>query len=167
MDVPEVLVSEHRESDRVLGTAAAHVTTAVPVTTPGTSVARVLADLRGQRFDSASIVAVIDEERLLGLVTIERLLAAPADADVLDVADREPPVVTPEADQEQAAWTTLRRGETGLAVVTADGTFTGLISPQQLLAILLAEHDEDLARLGGFLGSAATARAASEEPVSR
>src|SRR5690606_4526157 len=109
----------------------------------------------------------VDDERLLGLVTIERLLAAPADTDVLDVADREPPVVTPETDQEEAAWAALRHGEPGLAVVTAAGTFSGLISPQRLLGVLLAEHEEDLARLGGFLGSAETARAASEEPVSR
>jgi magnesium transporter len=31
--------------------------------------------------------------------------------------------------------------------------------------ILLAEHDEDLARLGGYLASASTARHASEEPL--
>jgi len=34
-----------------------------------------------------------------------------------------------------------------------------------LLAVLLHEHDEDLARLGGFLRDSSMARTASEEPV--
>jgi magnesium transporter len=36
-----------------------------------------------------------------------------------------------------------------------------------MLAVLLEEHDEDMARLGGFLAGTAQARRASEEPVSR
>jgi hypothetical protein len=37
----------------------------------------------------------------------------------------------------------------------------------RLLAILLAEHQEDMARLGGFPGTADPARSASEESVLR
>jgi magnesium transporter len=40
-----------------------------------------------------------------------------------------------------------------------------LVPQQRLTTILLEEHDEDLVRLGGFLKSSATARAASEESV--
>jgi magnesium transporter len=36
-----------------------------------------------------------------------------------------------------------------------------------LLAVLLTEHDEDLARLGGFMHRSTIARASSEEPVPR
>lgn len=42
-----------------------------------------------------------------------------------------------------------------------------MIPPQRLLAVLLKEHDEDMARLGGFLDSTASARMASEERVAR
>jgi magnesium transporter len=61
----------------------------------------------------------------------------------------------------------VTRGETALAVVDEHGRFLGMIPPQQLLAILLHEHDEDVARLGGFLRSSSQARHALEEPVWR
>jgi magnesium transporter len=150
---------------QILGTAAQHVSTEIPVAAPDDMVADVLDALRRRRFDSAAVIAVCDAGRLRGLVTIERLLVAPPTVRVLDIADRHPPVVAPDTDQEHAAWVALRHGEPGLAVVDADGTFRGLIPPQRLLAVLLEEHDEDLARLGGYLASAATARTASEERV--
>jgi magnesium transporter len=122
--------------------------------------------MRGRRFDSASVVAVCEDSQLVGLVTIERLLAAPPDARVADVMDPHPPTVAPGTDQERAAWEAVRHDEPGLAVVDAAGCFLGLIAPQRMLSVLLEEHDEDLARLGGFLGSTAAARTASEQRVS-
>jgi magnesium transporter len=47
------------------------------------------------------------------------------------------------------------------------GRFRRLIAPQQLLAVLLQEHEEDLSRLGGFLHSVETTRATSVESVRR
>ncbi len=54
-----------------------------------------------------------------------------------------------------------------MAVVDDDGQFRGVIPPDRLAAILLQEHDEDLARLGGFLTSTERARTASQESVRR
>jgi hypothetical protein len=79
--------------------------------------------------------------------------------------DPDPPVVAPGTDQERAAWLASRRAEPGLAVVDEHGRFQGLIPPHRLAGILLDEHEEDLARLGGFLTSTAAARAASQETV--
>jgi magnesium transporter len=70
-------------------------------------------------------------------------------------------------DQESAAWTAVRHGETSLAVADVDGRFLGLIPPHRLLGVLLAEHAEDMARLGGYLHDTGSARAASEESVRR
>jgi magnesium transporter len=70
-------------------------------------------------------------------------------------------------DQEVAAWQAVRHGESALAVVDTDGQFIGLIPPHRLVAVLLAEHEEDLSHLGGFLKTSSTARATSEEPVTR
>jgi magnesium transporter len=61
----------------------------------------------------------------------------------------------------------VNRGESSIAVVDADGRFVGLIPPHRMLAVLLAEHDEDLARLGGYLAGTAQARRAAEERVTR
>jgi magnesium transporter len=150
-----------------LGTAAAHATLAVPTAGPGDSVAATLRSMTGQRYESAAAVAVCDGGRLVGVLTMERLLAAPPDAALADVMDRDPPTVSPGHDQEQAAWLAVGRGEPGLAVVDETGRFHGLIAPHRLLAVLLEEHDEDLARLGGFLSSTTAARQASVESVPR
>lgn len=149
-------------------TADAHASTAVPVTTPDERCRQVLDGMRGRRFESASTVAVCAADgTLVGLVTLERLLAAAADTPVRDVMDAEPPTVTPTTDQEQAAWRAVHRGESALPVVDEAGRFRGLIPPDRLLAVLLAEHDEDVARLGGFLGSSSEARSAALESVGR
>jgi magnesium transporter len=66
-----------------------------------------------------------------------------------------------------AAWRAVRHGESALSVVDAAGRFLGLVPPDRLLAVLLAEHEEDLSRLGGFLASHSAAIGASEEAVPR
>jgi magnesium transporter len=81
--------------------------------------------------------------------------------------DGEAPFVAPGVDQEVAAWRAVRHGESALAVVDREGRFVGVIPPHRLVAVLLAEHEEDLTRLGGFLKSTSAARSTSEEPVRR
>ena len=81
--------------------------------------------------------------------------------------DPNPPAVRPDTHQERAAWQAVQHGEPGLAVVDDDGRFRGLIAPQQLLTVLLQEHEEDLSRLGGFLHSVETTRETSVESVRR
>ena len=153
--------------DHRLSSAAAHAGRNVPIAAPRETVNSVLDRMRGVRFDCAGVVAVCSGPQLVGLVTIERLLAAPGEAAVATVMDTEPPVVAPGVDQEHAAWLAAQRAESCLAVVDEQGRLRGLIPPQRLAAILLEEHDEDLARLGGFLKSSASARSASQESVGR
>ncbi len=133
-----------------IGTASAHASTNVPLAHPDDSVVEVLAAMRGRRFDSAAVVAVCTHDHLVGLATVERLFAAPAESRMADVMDSQPPTVMPSTDQEHAAWQAVKHGEPGLAVVDATGRFAGLVLPHRLLGVLLEEHDEDLARLGGY-----------------
>lgn len=154
-------------TEDMLGTAAEHASVNVPVAAPTDSVDQVLAAMRGRRFDSAALIAVCDADRLVGVVTIERLLAASGDLPVSQLTDPQTPTVAPHVNQERAAWTAVRHDEPGLAVIDDIGRFRGLIPPQRILAVLLAEHDEDLARIGGFLSTTTIARAASVEPVAR
>jgi magnesium transporter len=155
------------DREEIFGTAAQHASARVPVAAPSDSVETLITSMRGQHFESAAVTAVCEDGRLVGLATIERLLAAPRSSTVAEVMDPRPPSVAPGTDQEQAAWEAVRHDEPGLAVVDPSGRFVGLIAPQRMLGVLLDEHDEDLARLGGFLGSTAAARTASEERVSR
>lgn len=154
--------------DRVVfETAGEHVATQVPQARPTDLVSQVRSSLAGRVFETAAAVAVTDEGRLVGLVRLEDLMAASGDAHMLAVMDASPAVVGPGVDQEVVAWQAVQRGESVLAVVDDDGRFLGLVPPQRMLAILLWEHEEDMARLGGFLHDAQAARRASREPVLR
>jgi magnesium transporter len=155
------------ELEQRIGTAAVHAVRNVPVAEPEARVGSVLDGMRGCTFDSAVVVAVCTNGRLVGLAPIESLLAAPAGAVMADVMDNDPSMVAPGMHQERAAWLACKRAEPGLAVVDRRGHFQGLIPPHRLAGILLKEHDEDLDRLGGFLASTADARTASQETVRR
>jgi magnesium transporter len=150
-----------------LETAARHASMDVPVGDPSASVRSVRRALESRRFESAAAVAVCENDRLVGVVRIEELLAVPGDRLLEDVMDADPPVVAPGTDQEVAAWCAVTRGESSLAVVDESRRFLGFIPPQRLLAILLEEHDEDVARIGGFLTATSRAQYALQEPVLR
>lgn len=147
--------------------ALRHATLRVPRTTPGERVDDLLARLRGDPGAGAECVAVFAGERLVGVARVGALVAAEAAALVGDVMDPNPPIVSPATDQEPAAWRAVEAGWSTVAVVDDAGRFQGLIPSETLLALVHSEHDEDLARLGGFGGSAAAARSTSVEPVTR
>jgi magnesium transporter len=61
----------------------------------------------------------------------------------------------------------VRANRRSVAVVAGVGTFLGLVPAERLIGALAEEHEEDLARLGGFLAASTRARTASEEAVPR
>jgi len=148
-------------------TAASHASANVPITEPTRTAAEVRQAMIGQRYESANLIVVCEKGKFLGVVRIEDLLAAPEEAKIASIMDRDAPIVRPGTDQEVAAWHAVRNEEAALSVVDADGRFVGVIPPDRLLAVLLSEHEEDLSRLGGFTKSTVTARATSEETVER
>jgi magnesium transporter len=146
---------------------AAHATRGVPRTHPDESADHVLAGLAGRRFDSVRDIAVCDGDRLVGLLRVEDLLASDPDATAGQLMDPDPPVVAPGLDREEAAWRAARHHESSLAVTDEHGRFVGIVPPHTLVGMLLADHDQDVARLAGLLGSADPALTASREPVPR
>lgn len=151
----------------LLRVASDHATARVPIAAPHDRAGDLRHGLAGLVVDCADDVAVLADGRLVGLLALERLLGAPADARVEEIMDPDPPTVPPGEAQERAAWEMVRRGESSLAVVDDDRRFIGLIPPHRMLAVLLSEHDEDLARLGGYRASTARARMAAEERLGR
>ena len=81
--------------------------------------------------------------------------------------DPDPPVVAPGEDEQAIAWKMIRHGEASMPIVDGDGAFVGLIPAHDLLEVLMREHDEDLARMGGYMASTSRARQAVEEPIPR
>jgi magnesium transporter len=151
----------------VFETAAEHIVTRGPVAKPEDRVGEVRRSLEGKRFDTLAAVVVTDQSRFVGFIRIEELMAAQKDDVVREVMDPSPPVVGPGVDQEVAAWQAVQHGESVLAVADDQQLFLGLIPPERMLGVLLWEHDEDVARLGGFLHDAGAARQASRESVLR
>jgi magnesium transporter len=164
---PESSDSASIATPEFLGVAMEHATTRVPTADADASVEMIRAALLDREFDSAIAIAVCRGKELVGIIKLETLLSAPREAKAADLMDRDPPVVAPGTDQEAAAWTAIHRGESTLAVVDEQRRFVGLIPPERLLQVLLEEHDEDMARLGGFLKGASSARLASREPIAR
>lgn len=151
----------------IFETAAEHACTRVPVVSPASRIADIRRSFEGKQFDSATHVAVCEDRKLVGIMTIEELLSAPGQAVAGDLMDSDPPVVASGVDQEKAAWQAVQHGESALAVVDSEDRFVGFIPPHRLLAVLLWEHEEDMARLGGFLRDTSSARSAIQEAVMR
>lgn len=147
--------------------ASRHASQQVPVVHPDATVAELKSLLNGQTYECASHIVVCNGDRFAGVLRIEDMLPAADDRLVRDLMDPDAPTIKPGVDQEKAAWHAVRHSEAALAVVDDAGLFVGLIPPYQLLTVLLQEHDEDIARLGGFLKQSSIARMASEEPVYR
>jgi magnesium transporter len=125
--------------------------------------------LLGAHYSSVADIAVCTgpahQRRLVGLIPAETLLAAPGGVLARDLMDPDPAVIRRDVDEEMAAWHAVRHGQSSLAVVGADGFFHGLVPPGRLLGALLSSHDDDLARLGGYLASASSARHATGEAL--
>lgn len=108
-------------------TALAEPVAGVPVCHLQDSAEEVLGVITGRSFECADDIAVLDAGRLVGLLPIERLLAADSEAGVSELMDIDPPTVVPGCDQEAIAWETVRRGEPSVAMVDANGRFLGLV----------------------------------------
>jgi magnesium transporter len=147
-------------------TAAELAVSSVPRAHPGSRAGDVREALAAASFETAIDVAVCDGERLVGLAPIEQVLAADPETPLQELIE-ETAVVTASLDREQVASQAAQRVRRSAAVVDDDGRFLGIVPPEKLLLVLLAEHEEDVARLGGLRASTSLARAASEEPVRR
>ncbi len=141
-------------------------TTRVPTFPSSHTADAVRREMAGRSFDFVDVV-VLDQSRLVGLVPAGRLLEAGGDARLGELVGRDPAAIRPGDSAEAAAWHMARSGQSALAVLDADGSFAGLVPPHALIGRLLAQHDEDAARLGGYLASTGRARLAAEEPVRR
>jgi magnesium transporter len=144
------------------------VETDVPIAPLGATVGDIRAALRRRTPRSAPAVALVgDDGRLVGLLSIEALVSGVDDALASDLMDPTPPRARPTTDPEVAAWQVVDGLEHTVAVEDDAGRFLGLVPPSALLALLAAEHEEDLSRLGGSLHDTSEARIASRESVGR
>jgi len=143
-DMPDLTGAYDRD------TAATHMMASVPMAHIDTPVDDVIRQMRGQQFQSADVVFVIDAEgRLEGIVRLNDLLSA----DVMrigEVMEPEHKAVGPEADQEEIAALAIRYDMISVPVVDGERRLIGAVPPEALFRILRDEHMEDLQRLAGI-----------------
>lgn len=144
-----------------------HAVDTVPVVDIDATVGDLVAMLRANAYDYAGEVAITDDGKFVGVVAIEDALPKPDDHPLGDLVQADHAVVHTRASQEHAAMEALAVGQRSVAVARRDKTFVGFISPARIEEILFHEHQEDLARHGGYLTGAGEARLASEEPIGR
>jgi magnesium transporter len=86
----------------------AHLATDVPVVSSDVSAAEVHSALVGRRFATTAAVVVCDNGRLVGLVGLEVLFAAPRDAAAAELVDRDAVMVPATVDREVAVQRAVR-----------------------------------------------------------
>lgn len=149
----------------LVGIALEHPVDAVPVANPSETAGEVRERLTGRTFASVEDVVVLADGSVAGLLALETLIAAPEDASITDLMDLRPAILTPGTEPSVAAHRLVARGEASLVVVDDSGRFKGLVPPSRMISVLLAEHDEDLARIGGYAAGVDLARGAAQESL--
>ena len=154
-----------REAPAASRSAASYATTDVPTASPADRVGHVRGTWLRGTYAAVQDAVVLADGRVVGLLPLEVLLHADPAAAVQDVMRPAPPAVSQDTDQEVAAHAMVRAASRCLSVVDSAGRFVGLVPADRMLAVLLAEHDSDMARLGGYLAGASRARGAAQEPI--
>lgn len=110
-------------------------------------------------------IAVCEQGRLRGLVEASALVVADPETRLEALLKPASVIAGASSSSERAAWLVAHAGAEAAAVEDADGRFLGLIPASRLLALMVHEHEIDLARIGGFLRGTRRARLAGEEAV--
>ena len=97
-------------------------------------------------------------------ITLQSMQRA-VEVDVSGSGKVKTPFFLPNIDYDFSAKAKVRFQARRAVVVDSEGRFLGLIPPHRMLRVLLEEHSEDLARIGGFLHGSRRARHAAEERV--
>jgi magnesium transporter len=137
----------------------------VPRTRPAASAGECLEELRGVSPAQASVVAVFDGELLVGLLSVEHLATADPRTAVSELMVTPPASVDPETPIESAAAVMIAHDQTAVVVARPGEALLGIVPPERLARVVLAEHEEDMARIGGYRAGSRNAIRAAEEPL--
>jgi magnesium transporter len=88
-------------------------------------------------------------DKLIGVVGLRALIAAPPDATLESIMNAKVRAVQVGTDQEEVAQVMKRYGLLALPVVDADGRLVGVIKADDIVYVLEEEATEDLQKIGG------------------
>lgn len=129
-----------------------HLLAAVPTAESNTHVREIVGHLTDKKHGFASIgyIYVVEEKKLVGVLSIKELLQAPADQKISELMARQLVTVHPQATIERAAITAIQHGIKAVPVVDHGGVFLGVVGTDTILHTLHHEHVEDLLKMGGI-----------------
>lgn len=152
-------VAHRADLERLLAygeeTAGGLMTTVV-VTVPATATAgEALNEIRRQAEegeDFYQVYCVDRDDRLLGVLPVQRLVVAPPDRPVRDIMEPPAVVVPPQLDQEEVARLMARYNVAAVPVTDAAGRLLGRVTFDDVIDVVEQETTEDLLQFGGVSG---------------
>lgn len=96
-----------------------------------------------------AVYVVDDEQHLLGIVPLKRLLLSRANVRVSTILETDIISVTPEVDQEQVARLIERYDLVAIPVVDSENRLVGRITVDDVIDVIREEAEEDLQRMSG------------------
>jgi magnesium transporter len=141
----------------------------VPVAAEWETAGQFRARFLGEPYEDASHVFLLAQDsRLLGIVAMRDLLAAPDAAPLMAIArEGDPYRVFLDTDPVDAASQAIHAGLSILAVCDAQGRLLGAIPARALMTILRNAHIEDLHHMAGILNKSEAAKEALTAPPHR
>ena len=120
---------------------------------PGLSIRQAIDEVRKLADDAETIDTLFVTSptgRLLGILTLKRMLLTEAEARVADVMASHFISVPPDLDQEDVARKLAKYDLTAMPVVTDDGELLGVITADDVLDVLTEEQSEDVHKMGAM-----------------
>ncbi len=143
-DVQQLLEHDERTAGRIMNPEVF----ALP---ESLSVGGAIAALQGSRnVEMVFYLYVVDEEnRLVGVVSLRRLLLVPAETPLRAIMTKEPIRTRVETHQEDAAREVADYNLLAIPVVDADDKLAGVITVDDVIDVIKDEATEDMLRLAG------------------
>jgi len=104
----------------------------------------------GQRIENIYYGYVLDgQQRLLGVVSLRQLFAAPRDKKVRDIMRTDLVTVPEQMDQEQVSHLIAQHDLMALPVVDDEGRMKGIVTVDDIVDVVQEEATEDMHKIGG------------------
>jgi magnesium transporter len=155
----EIPTDARRETEQLLAyepdTAGGLMTTEFVQVSADMTVEAALDNVRavarsGKKEAMHNIYTTDDQGRVVGVMSLRELLAAPAGAKISDIAWTEVQSVGPNADREEVARVIANYDLVTVPVVSESGHMMGVITVDDVIDAIQEEQTEDVQKLGGM-----------------
>ncbi len=104
----------------------------------------------GRREATYALYATDKEGRIVGVLSLRELLAAPPGAILSDIARTEVVTVSPGADREEVARMTANYDLMAVPVVSESGHLMGVVTVDDVIDVIQEKQTEDIQKMGGM-----------------